>query len=86
MVRRKTDNVISFGHEPLVVETFDNVGIPFTMKAPGLHISKSYHSLYLAYSGEKAGDSYAKLQIPTDSEFLRKFAKMLNALADELDS
>jgi hypothetical protein len=53
----------------------------------GLHIETLYPKATIHYAGEGAADeSYTKLEIPSDTKFLRAFAHGLEELAKKLET
>tara|TARA_B100000678_G_C18052463_1_gene439242 strand:+ start:235 stop:504 length:270 start_codon:yes stop_codon:yes gene_type:complete len=57
----------------------------FTMNPSGLYITYDHSSAWIHYAGEQAGESYAELEIPSDTKFLKKLARELNKFAKRLD-
>ena len=54
------------------------------IKPSGLHITYNNSSLNMQYAGKDAGDSYAKIELPSDPKVLKSLAKELNKIAREL--
>lgn len=57
----------------------------FEWKPSAVYITHDHSMINLHYSGERAGESMAIFELPTNSEFLRKLASALLELADEYD-
>lgn len=60
-------------------------GPKFEWEPSGLYITFDFHSAYVNYAGEKAGESGIQFEIPSSPEFLRTFAKKLVQKAAELE-
>lgn len=67
------------------------VTVPHTLKGRrrfewnpnGLYITYDRFTAYIAYAGDKAGDSGLELRIPNDPQVLKDFAQKLIELANE---
>ena len=57
-----------------------------TIIPSGLHISFSRREAWIQYAGEQTEDSYTNLEIPSDPEFLKSFAKGLRELAKRIEN
>ena len=68
------------------VEVASNAGGPLVPIEPGGIFIHGRHSYtWLQYGGEGAEESYAKLIIPSDPEFIRSFAKKLEEYANIIE-
>lgn len=67
------------------VSTKDKEGDDFRMHATGIYVTWDHSRAWLQYAGEKAGESHAVIEIPSDPAYLRKFARELTALAKKIE-
>lgn len=78
---------IKFPGDGYEVEARDVKGKLFNMNADAFHLSwnKAISKVFMDYAGEQAGDSYSRLEMPLDADFLKKMAKDLRALAKHIE-
>jgi hypothetical protein len=58
----------------------------FLMKPSGLYITHNSSNAWIHYAGEKAVDSQAVFEIPSDPSFLRTLSKELVKLAKKIET
>lgn len=57
----------------------------FDMNPSGLYLTYNCSRVWINYAGDRAGDSYATMEIPSDPKFLRKFAREVTKFAKRLE-
>ena len=57
----------------------------FNMDPSGLYITYGHSKAWINYAGDKAGDSYATMTIPSDPKFLRKLGREITKFAKRLE-
>lgn len=66
--------------------TFDSGGERINVEPSGLYATWGWNKVYINYAGDRAQAAPCLLELPNDSEVIRRIAEGFMALADKLDA